>query len=163
AVLAAASPSDVITQTYKYPVQMHGSMGTCGSTALVDNERQVATVWSPTQAIYPLRAMLSTALGLPPQNIHCIYIEGSGCYGENQADDTSLDAAVISQLVGRPIRIAYMRDDEQSWENFGQAYTISITGAVDTSGPKPKVTAWKRDAWTSTRGGRPGPPSSIAS
>ncbi|HEX4519757.1 MAG TPA: molybdopterin cofactor-binding domain-containing protein [Gaiellaceae bacterium] len=163
AVLAATPASRVISETYKYPIQMHGSMGTCGATALVDTQRQVATVWSPTQAIYPLRAMLSTALGFPAQNIHCIYTEGSGCYGENQADDVSLDAAVISQLVGRPIRVVYMREDEQAWENFGQAYTISITAAVDTSGPKPKVTAWKRDSWTSTRGGRPGPPASVAS
>jgi CO/xanthine dehydrogenase Mo-binding subunit len=162
AVLAATPAAGVISQTYRYPVQMHGSMGTCGSTALVDNQRQVATVWSPTQAIYPLRAMLSTALGFPAQNIHCIYVEGSGCYGENQADNVSLDAAVISQIVGKPIRVAYMRDDEQAWENMGQAYTISITGAVDTSGPKPKVTAWKRDSWTSTRGGRPGPPAFVA-
>jgi nicotinate dehydrogenase subunit B len=163
AVLAAAPAAATISQTYKYPIQMHGSMGTSASTAIVDNIRQVATVWSSTQAIYPLRAMLATALGFPVQNVHCIYIEGSGCYGQNKADDVSLDAAVISQMVGKPIRIAHMRSDEHGWENYGQAYTIKIAAAVDSSGQKPKVSAWKRDAWTSTRGGRPGPPASMAS
>ena len=163
AVLAAAPAAKVISQTYKYPIQMHGSMGTSASTALVDSTRQVATVWSSTQNIYGLRSMLATALNLPAQNIHCIYVEGSGCYGQNKADDVSLDAAVISQIVGKPIRVAYSRADEHAWENYGQAYTIVITGAVDTSGPKPKVTAWKRDAWTSSRGGRPGPPANMAS
>jgi nicotinate dehydrogenase subunit B len=163
AVLAATPAAKVISQTYKYPIQMHGSMGTSASTALVDNTRQVATVWSSTQNIYGLRSMLATALSLPAQNIHCIYVEGSGCYGQNKADDVSLDAAVISQIVGKPIRVAYSRADEHAWENYGQAYTVAITGSVDTSGPKPKVTAWKRDAWTSSRGGRPGPPASMAS
>jgi CO/xanthine dehydrogenase Mo-binding subunit len=163
AVLAATPAAKVIAQTYKYPIQMHGSMGTSAATALVDNTRQVATVWSSTQAIYPLRSMLATALNLPQQNIHCIYVEGSGCYGQNKADDVALDAAVISQMVGKPVRVAYSRADEHAWENYGQAYTITITGAVDTSGAKPKVTAWKRDAWTSSRGGRPGPPASMAS
>ena len=163
AVLALTPAAEIVSQTYKYPIQMHGSMGTSASTAVVDNAHQVATVWSSTQAIYPLRAMLAMALGFPQQNIHCIYTEGSGCYGQNKADDVSLDAAVISQMVGKPIRVAYMRSDEHAWENYGQAYTIKITGAVNTSGPKALVTAWKRDAWTSTRGGRPGPPSSTAS
>jgi CO/xanthine dehydrogenase Mo-binding subunit len=163
AVLSTTPASKVITQTYKYPIQMHGSMGTSAATALVDNNRQVATVWSSTQAIYPLRSMLATALSLPAQNIHCIYVEGSGCYGQNKADDVALDAAVISQIVGKPVRVAYSRADEHAWENYGQAYTITITGAVDTSGVKPKVTAWKREAWTSSRGGRPGPPASMAS
>jgi nicotinate dehydrogenase subunit B len=163
AVIAATPAAKALSQTYKYPIQMHGSMGTSAATAVVDNARQVATVWSSTQAIYPLRAMLATALGFPVQNIHCIYTEGSGCYGQNKADDVALDAAVISQIVGKPTRVAYMRSDEHAWENYGQAYTIKITGAIDTSGAKPKVIAWKRDAWTSSRGGRPGPPASMAS
>ena len=29
-----------------------------------------------------------------------------------------------------------MRADEHAWENFGQAYTITITGAVDTERPE---------------------------
>jgi CO/xanthine dehydrogenase Mo-binding subunit len=163
AVLAATPAAKQITATYKYPIQMHGSMGTSAATALVDNQRQVATVWSCTQGIYQLRTCLATALNLPAQNVHCIYVEGSGCYGQNGADAVALDAAVISQIVGKPIRVAYMRADEHAWENYGQAFTITITGAVDTSGPKAKISAWKRDAWTSSRGGRPGPPANMAS
>src|SRR6185437_8323439 len=159
AVLTSAAKK--VTATYKYPIQMHGSMGTSASTAWVQGN--TATVWSSTQAIYPLRAMLATALNLPAQNIHCIYVEGSGCYGQNKADHVSLDAAVISQGIGMPVRVAYSRPDEHAWENYGQAYTITISGAVDTSSGKAKLTAWKRDAWTSTRGGRPGPPASMAS
>jgi hypothetical protein len=113
--------------------------------------------------------MLSTALStpgttdFPPQNIHCIYTEGSGCYGQNKADDVALDAAMISQGVGKPVRVAYMRSDEHAWENYGQAYTTIITAAADSSSGKPLLSAWRRDAWTSTRGGRPGPPASMAS
>ena len=107
--------------------------------------------------------MLATALNMPQQNVHCVYVEGSGCYGQNKADDVSLDAAVISQAVGKPVRVAYMRSDEHDWENYGQAYTVKITAAFDNSSGKAKLSAWKRDAWTSTRGGRPGPPASLAS
>jgi CO/xanthine dehydrogenase Mo-binding subunit len=162
-VISATPASHLLTHTYKYPIQMHGSMGTSAATAIVDNQNQLATVWSSTQGIYALRQTIQQALGFPMQNIHCIYVEGSGCYGINKADDVALDAAVISQLVGKPIRVGYTRADEHKWENYGQAYTITITGALDTSGSKAKITAWKRDAWTSTRGNRPPPPANMAS
>jgi CO/xanthine dehydrogenase Mo-binding subunit len=109
-----------------------------------------------------MRAMLSTALNLPVPNIHAIYVEGSGCYGMNGADPAGLDAAVVSQIVGKPVRMVYMRADEHSWENYGQAFNITISAAVDTSGPKAKLTAWRRSGWTSSRGSRPGPPANMA-
>jgi CO/xanthine dehydrogenase Mo-binding subunit len=161
AVLAATPAANQVTATYKYPIQMHGSMGTSASTA--DVRANTATVWSSTQGIYALRSMLATALNMPQQNIHCIYVEGSGCYGQNKADDVSLDAAVISQIVGAPVRVQYTRADEHAWENYGNAYTIPITAAFAKVGDKAKLTAWRRDAWSSSRGGRPGPPASMAS
>jgi CO/xanthine dehydrogenase Mo-binding subunit len=161
AVIAATPAANQVTATYKYPIQMHGSMGTSASTA--DVRANTATVWSSTQGIYALRSMLATALDMPQQNIHCIYVEGSGCYGQNKADDVSLDAAVISQVVGAPVRVQYTRADEHAWENYGNAYTIPITAAFAKVGDKAKLTAWRRDAWSSSRGGRPGPPASMAS
>ncbi len=158
---AIAARPGTISETYVYPIQMHGSMGTSAATAAV--EGNTATVWSSTQAIYPLRATLATALNLPAQNIHCIYTEGSGCYGLNKADDVALDAAVLSQDVGRPVRVAYMRADEHAWENYGQAYTVTIAAATDAASGKAKLSAWRRDAWTSTRGNRPPPPANMAS
>ena len=163
AVLAATPASKQVTATYKYPIQMHGSMGTSASTAFVDNANQVATVWSCTQGVYQLRQMLATALGFPQQNVHVIFVEGSGCYGQNKADDVSLDAAMISQAVGKPVRVQYTRADEHAWENYGQPFTIIITAAGNQSGGKNLMTAMRRDSWTSSRGGRPGPPANMAS
>ncbi len=163
AVLAATPAAKRVTATYKWPLQMHGSMGTSAATAIVDNTRQVATVWSSTQGVYQLRQCLATALGFPVQNVHVIYTEGSGCYGLNKADDVALDAAMISQAVGKPVRVQYDRADEHRWENYGNPYTITIDAAFDDSSGTAKLSAWKRDAWTSNRGGRPGPPANMAS
>ncbi len=40
---------------------------------------------------------------------------------------------------------------------------MTITAAFDSSSGKAKLAAWRRDAWTSSRGGRPGPPGNMAS
>ncbi len=155
---ALAKASKTLEATYYYPLQMHASMGASAGTASV--EGQTATVWSSTQGVYPLRAAIATALGVPAQNVHVIYVEGSGCYGLNGADNVALDAAVISQMVGRPVRVQYMRADEHKWENYGQPYVFKLKGGIDGSG---KVTTWDYTAWTASRGGRPGPPANLPS
>src|SRR2546423_6003046 len=117
-----------------------------------------APMWTSWLAVYQLRPLLRTALGLPVQNIHVIFTEGSGHYGMCGADNVSLDAAVISQAVGAPVRVQYSRADEHQWENYGSPYVWALAGAVDGSGGKARVSAWNREAWTATRGGGPRPP-----
>jgi nicotinate dehydrogenase subunit B len=156
-----AAGAKTLTATYRYPLQMHGPLGASGSTAWVKDS--TATVWTSTQGVYPLRAMLATALNLPAQNIRVIFVEGSGHYGMCGADNVSLDAAVISQAVGAPVRIQYTRADEHKWENYGSPFVWSMRGAVDATGANARVVAWDRAAWTATRGGRPGPPANLPS
>jgi nicotinate dehydrogenase subunit B len=40
----------------------------------------------------------------------------------------------MSQIVGKPVRVQWMRDDEHGWEPFSPAMTMSIEGAVDVEG-----------------------------
>jgi CO/xanthine dehydrogenase Mo-binding subunit len=150
-----------LNATYRYPLQMHGPLGASASTAWVKDH--TATIWTSSQGVYPLRALLATALNLPAQSIRVIFVEGSGHYGMCAADNASLDAAVISQAVHAPVRVQYSRSDEHRWENYGAPYVWTLNGAVDISGPAPKIAAWDRAAWTATRGGRPGPPANLPS
>jgi nicotinate dehydrogenase subunit B len=150
-----------VEASYRYPHQMHGPLGASVATAWVKDN--TATVWSSTQGVYHLRGALATVLDMPEENVHVIFVEGSGHYGLCAADNVSLDAAAISQAVGKPVRVQYTQADEHNSENFGPAYTWSLRGAVDTSGAKPKIVAWDRTAWTSSRGNRPGPPGNLPS
>jgi CO/xanthine dehydrogenase Mo-binding subunit len=153
---ALANAATKVEATYYHPIQMHGSMGT--SCAVASVEGQTATVWSGTQGVYQLRGAIATALGFPTPNVHVVYTEGSGCYGLNGADNVSLDAAVISQQVGKPVRLQYSRADEHKWENFGQPYVHSMHGGLDANG---NVSVWDFVAYTASRGGRPGPPANL--
>jgi CO/xanthine dehydrogenase Mo-binding subunit len=90
--------------------------------------------------------------------VRVVYVEGSGCYGLNGADNVALDAAVISQQVGKPVRVQYMRADEHKWENYGQPFVHAMSGGLDANG---NMTAWDATYWTATRGGRPGPPANL--
>jgi CO/xanthine dehydrogenase Mo-binding subunit len=88
---------------------------------VADVKPDSATVWSATQSAYPTRSIVAKLLGLPPDSVRVIYIRGSGCYGLNGADAVSFDAALLSQAVGKPVRLQFSRQDEMMWENLGSA------------------------------------------
>ncbi|HYW25008.1 MAG TPA: molybdopterin cofactor-binding domain-containing protein [Terriglobales bacterium] len=153
---ALGSAAKVLQATYTHPYQAHASIGPSAAVATVHDG--VAELWSPTQGVYQLRGAVATALGLQPQQVRVNYVEGSGCYGINGADDASLSAAIISQAIGKPVRVQYMRADEISWENYGTPMVMNLRAGLDATG---KIVGWDYHGWTANRGGRPGPPGSV--
>ncbi len=145
-----ASAPAVLRATYAYPFQMHGSLGT--SCAVADVKGDSATVWSGTQSVYPTRSIVAKLLNLPLEKVRVIYVRGSGCYGLNGSDAVSFDAAVMSQAVGRPVRVQLSREDEMAWENFGSACVVDQRAALDAG----KIAAWDCEIWAASKGGRPG-------
>jgi nicotinate dehydrogenase subunit B len=149
AQLAAAH--SIVRASYRYPFQMHGSLG--ASCAVADVKQNSATVWSATQSAYPTRNVIAMILSLPPDSVRVIYTRGSGCYGLNGADAASFEAAVLSQAAGAPVRLQFSRQDEMMWENFGNACVIEHRAGMSADG---KITVWDRENWVASRGSRPG-------
>jgi CO/xanthine dehydrogenase Mo-binding subunit len=146
-----ASAATVLRATYHHPYQMHGSIGT--SCAVADVQADKATVWSATQSVFPTRNTTATILGVKPESVRVIYTRGAGCYGINGADTVSYDAAVLSQAVGKPVRVQLSRKDEMAWENYGNLFAIDQRVGLDASGT---ITVWDYEAWSAAKGGRPG-------
>jgi nicotinate dehydrogenase subunit B len=141
----------VLEATYLHPYQMHASMGT--SCAVADVQADKATVWSPTQSAYPVRSGVATVLGMKPESVRVIFTRGAGCYGINGADTVSFDAAILSQAVGKPVRVQLSRRDEMAWENYGVAFVIDQRIGLDAAG---SIVVWDYEGWSPTLGGRPG-------
>jgi nicotinate dehydrogenase subunit B len=146
-----AAAATVLKATYLHPYQMHASMGS--SCAVADVQGTKATIWSPTQSTYPVRSGVAMILGLKPDDVHVIFTRGSGCYGINGADTVSFDAAVLSQAVGKPVRVQLSRQDEMAWENYGVAFVIDQRVGLDAADG---IVAWDYEGWSPTLGGRPG-------
>jgi nicotinate dehydrogenase subunit B len=141
---AGALGGGALTATYLWPYQSHGSIGpSCGVADVRDGH---ATVWSSTQGVYPLRGALAELLGIPDANVRVRYVEGSGCYGHNGSDDAAADAAVLSQAIGRPVRVQWMRHDEHGWDPKGPAVLATMSAALDAA--KQNVAAWRSDVYS---------------
>ncbi|MBO0891497.1 MAG: xanthine dehydrogenase family protein molybdopterin-binding subunit [Acidothermales bacterium] len=152
---ALASAAATREASYFTPFQMHGAMGaSCGVAdvrAAPDAAGVQATVWSGTQDVYALRGAIAHLLGLSTDSVRVVYEEAAGCYGHNGADDSCADAALMSQAVGRPVRVQWRRQDEHGWEPLGPAMAHDLRGGV-TAG---KVVAWEHVLCSPTHGSRP--------
>jgi nicotinate dehydrogenase subunit B len=142
----------VVKATYHHPYQMHGSMGS--SCAVADVQGEKATIWSATQGVWYIRSTAAMLLGIDPGGVRVIFTRGSGCYGINGADAVSFDATLLSQAVGKPVRVQLTRKDEMAWENYGNAFVLDEKAALDAQG---NIAAWDHESWVPVLGNRPGP------
>ena len=127
----------VVKATYLSPFNHHGSIGP--SCAVADVRTDGVTLWCGTQTPYGTREAAAKFLGLPNEKVRLIYTEASGCYGQNGADDVTIDALVLSRAVGKPVRVQWSRADENGWEAYKAARISECQGGLDATG---KIVAW---------------------
>ena len=138
--------------TYTRAYQMHGSIGPSCALALYQDD--ALTVWTHSQGVYPLRASIAEMLHLPAERVHCIHVEGSGCYGHNAADDAAAYAALFARAVpAHPVRVQWMREQEHTCEPYGPAMIAKLSGSVDASGG---IAEWNAEGWSNSHSTRPG-------
>lgn len=139
---------------YSRPFLAHGSIGPSCAVALCRTDGSF-DVWTHTQGVFPLRHALAQMLNLSDEKVRCIHLEGAGCYGQNGADDAAADAVLLARAMPeRPIRLQWMREQEQYWEPYGPAMVAEVTGALDASG---RVANWDYQVWSNVHTQRPGP------
>ncbi len=140
---AIASADRKLHATYYQPYHAHASIGP--SCAVADVNGDQVTVWASTPGPYPLSSALAQMLGLPAENVHLIYMEGSGSYGQNGADDVAADVVILSQAVGKPVRVQWTREEEFAWEPKAPAMVMDVNAGLDVQG---NVVAWDYHVWS---------------
>jgi CO/xanthine dehydrogenase Mo-binding subunit len=132
----------VMAATYRWPAQSHGSIGP--SCAVADVRADGATIWSASQITHNARPLLARFLGLSPERVRVIYVNGAGSYGTNGSDDAAADAALLSQAVGAPVRVQWSRADELGWDPKGPPQILDLRAALDAAG---NVLGWETVAF----------------
>ncbi|MFK3736916.1 xanthine dehydrogenase family protein molybdopterin-binding subunit [Massilia sp. TN1-12] len=149
---AANSARSTVTARYTKQYVLHGSIGPSCAVGLLRDD--ILTVWTHTQGVYPLRAALAELVGMPLERVRCIHTEGSGCYGQNGADDVAADAALLARAVpGMPVRVQLMRDQENLWEPYAPAMVSTVSAGLGADG---RIERWHYELWSGSHNERPG-------
>ena len=131
-----------LKSTFDFAIHTHGSLGPSCAVAQWQDGR--LTCWTASQQTHQLRRQLANMFGVPADNVRCIYLEGSGCYGRNGHEDAAADAALLARETGKPVRVQWSREDEHVWDPKGPPTLIDYAAGLDDRG---NVIAWTSDAY----------------
>ena len=129
---AFAKAAKIVEADYEWPFQSHASMGP--GCAVADVRPDGVTVWTGTQKPHFAAEGVAGCLGVPVEKVHAIWVTGPGSYGRNDAGDVTVDAAVMSQLAGKPVRVQYMRYEGHGWDPKAPASVHKGRAALDAQG-----------------------------
>ncbi len=129
-----------VKATYDFAVQTHATIGP--SCAVADFKDGKLTVWTSSQATHSMQHELAVVTGLPRESIRLVFVEGAGCYGRNGTEDAATDAAVIAQIIGKPVRVQWSRADETARAPKSPPRAMDLEAGLDESG---NVVAWNAD------------------
>lgn len=139
---ALASAAKVLQAEYYYPMHSHGSIGPMCAVADVSGGQ--AVVFCGTQSVTGTQAEVATVLGIPANNVRVIWAQASGTYGRSP-DDSGPAAALISQAIGRPVRLQMMREHDFLTDHFFQPMNFRHQAGIDGQG---NIVGWSTEIWT---------------
>jgi len=122
-----------VSATYQYH---YGSRAVIGpSCAVADVRGDSATIYSSSQNLLGIVTAISGQLGIPAKNVRSYYYEGASSFGSGQsASEAAKAAALVSQAIGKPVRLQLMRWDETGWDYFQAAQITDARAGVDATG-----------------------------
>jgi nicotinate dehydrogenase subunit B len=132
---ALARASRTLSATYEQPCIKHAPIGPFMAVADVRSDGAV-TVWTHSANSQGLRAQIAHTLSLPIEKVVVRWREHAGQFGRTTfgGDGAEADAAILSQLTGKPVRVQWTLQEDLAWSSLSPGWVEDIKGAVDANG-----------------------------
>jgi CO/xanthine dehydrogenase Mo-binding subunit len=141
---ALSSAAKVLTATYQFPYQQHGPIGP--PCAIADIRADSGTIFVQGQDTYGARNDVSLVTGLPVNSIRALQFEGSSTYNRGPTLSIPVDAAIMSQMIGKPVRVQWMRWDSHGHTPHGPPNVAEIRAGLNAQG---KIVAYEYTSYMS--------------
>lgn len=130
---AGSQLSDKIFESeFHDPYLAHTSIETHTALAKLDGDKM--TVWAATQSPFGLQDGISRELGFPLEKVRVITPFVGGGFGGKGAYQQGVEAARLAKLSGKPVMLAWTRDEEFFYDTFHPAGVIRIKSGIDKTG-----------------------------
>ncbi|MFQ6115486.1 MAG: molybdopterin cofactor-binding domain-containing protein, partial [bacterium] len=108
-------------------------------TAVVRIEGNQATVWASTQTPFRVRDEVAEVLGFPSKNVRVITPFVGGGFGGKTRNLQVVEAARLAKLTGKPVQVAWSREEEFFNDSFRPAAVVKIRSGITDNGG---ITFW---------------------
>lgn len=125
---AFAQADKVIERTYDSPFLPHNCMEPMNFYANVTEER--VHLVGPVQTPEWLLGLVSGMLKKKPEQIHVEMTRMGGGFGRRLYNDFALEAAEISSLAKKPIKVVFSREDDMAAGTYRPAIKYRIKAAI---------------------------------
>ncbi|GAB2997458.1 xanthine dehydrogenase family protein molybdopterin-binding subunit [Cyclobacterium sediminis] len=96
-------------------------------------------VWAGTQRPFGLHEDLAKEFDLPLDKIRVHVPDTGSGYGGKQTSEVGIEAAKLSKVVGRPVKVCWTREEEFKWAYFRPAGVIEVKASVNNG----KINTWE--------------------
>jgi isoquinoline 1-oxidoreductase beta subunit len=141
---------------YEVPFLAHATMEPMNCT--VDFRDDFCEVWAPTQNPEALQEGLMKLFGLKPEQIKIHLPRIGGGFGRRYYVDYAMDAAILSQKTGKPVKLTWTREEDIRHDWYRPGSVQKIAASLDKDG---MVIGWQHilaNASRKTSLGREGGP-----
>ena len=130
-----ASAVKTVSATYEQPYVRHAPIGMYMATADVRSDGTVK-IWSQTSQSQGARAQVANTLGVSVDKVVIRWAQGPGQYGRTTygGDGAMADAAILSQLLGKPVRVQWTIQEDLAWSSTSPAWVADLKVGLDAEG-----------------------------
>jgi nicotinate dehydrogenase subunit B len=114
------------------PYLAHAAIET--HTAFAKLEGDKMTVWASTQSPFGLQDGIARELGFAREKVRVITPFVGGGFGGKGAYKQGVEAARLAKLSGKPVMLAWTRDEEFFYDTFHPAGVYRVRSGIDKSG-----------------------------
>jgi nicotinate dehydrogenase subunit B len=140
---ALASAHKKLSATYQLSYMKHAPIGPTMAVADVKPDGTVH-IYTHNQNPQALRGEIATMLSTTPDHVIVHSYPGPGHYGRSNGGNAGAEdeAVILSQAVGKPVRVQWMRADDMQWSTQSSVSFSDVQLAIDEKG---KMAAYQID------------------
>lgn len=129
---ALAASDFKLEQTFNINYIAHVPLEPRAGLAKWDDDK--LTVWTGTQRPFGVQEDLADVFKMPKEKIRVIQPDTGSGYGGKHSGEAGVEAARLSKVAGKPVKLTWSREEEFMWAYFRPAGVIEIKAGVGKDG-----------------------------
>jgi CO/xanthine dehydrogenase Mo-binding subunit len=134
-----AEVARTVEAEYRVPFLAHATMEPMNAVAQVQGDH--AEVWAGNQAPDVLQGLVARALKIPVDNVTINTMLLGGGFGRRAMVDFAVEAALVAQAAGAPVKLVWSREDDMQHDWYRPAAMARSKVEIDAAG---NILSWEQ-------------------